>query len=42
MRWRAQWHGDEELPTRSHRLAREAMAGVGMAVPDVGVADDSL
>ena len=29
-RWRAQWHGDEELPTRSCRLAREAMAGVGM------------
>ena len=28
-RWRVQWHGDEELPTRSCILAREAMAGIG-------------
>ena len=40
--WCAQWHGDEELLTRSYRLARGAIADVGMAVPDVGVADDSL
>ena len=40
--WRMWWHGDEELPTRSYRLAREAMADVGVVVPNVGVADDSL
>ena len=40
--WHAHWHGGEELPTRSHRLAMEVMADVGMIVPDSGVAMDSL